>query len=107
MLGKKCRKEHVADDDGSVALYLPDKTLDSSNWVSILMVSRGCRIITPEDLAEMRKNHHVLMRWPEHGAVRTRFMHQVAPLLWVANEVLMEDGGVHLIDPYVILQPKG
>lgn len=107
ILGKRCAKDHIRDKSGSIRLYLPDKTLDSSNWVSILMVSSGCRHLTQSDLAEMRKDNLVLQKWPEYGSLRTRYMHQVSPLLWVINEVLMDDGDLHMIDPYVVLQPRG
>jgi len=62
--------------------------------------------LTQEDLAEMRREHHVLMRFPEFGAVQTRYMHQISPLLFVVNEVLIEEGPLHMIDGYVTLSPK-
>jgi len=106
ILGKKASKDHLRNPDGSVALWLPDKALDSSNWVSILMVGKGCSILRQDELAEMRKTHHVMMRWPEHGGVTTRYMHQVSELLWVVHEVLIEDGPLHMIDPYIVPVPK-
>jgi hypothetical protein len=106
VLGKKCSKDHLRRDDGSVALYLPDGVIDNSNWVSIIMVSSGCRILDQKTFLEMRKTENVLMNWPEFGAARSRHMHQIAPLLWVVNEVVMEDGPLHMIDPYVVTTPK-
>jgi hypothetical protein len=110
ILGKKCAKDHVRASDGSVSLYLPDKSIDASNWVEVVMVSQGCRILSQGDLAEMQKTHRVLMKWPEYGAIATRYMHQVSPLLWAANEILMEGtlqtNPLHMIDPYVVWVPK-
>ena len=106
MLGKKCYKDHVRNPDGTVALWLTDKNVDTSEWVTILMVSAECRILRQADLADMQKENHVLMKWPEYGGISTRYMHQVSPLLWVANEILMEPGPLHMIDPFVDLRPK-
>lgn len=78
ILGKKCFKPHVTDEDGNVIIYRTQKAQDWTNWFRVLKVGPQCESMTQEFV----DSHKVFMRFPEWG----QGCHKVNKLLTIFDE---------------------
>ena len=101
IMGRKCVGQHWMDEKGEVSLYKPDNILDTTNWVTVLMVSSKCKILTQEQFEEWNATNHVFMRFPEWG----HGFHKPGFQLFIVSEYMMNTHGEQM-GGFVLLEPR-